>query len=274
MKKAVKKRIIIILIFLFFVFFLFLSLYLYFKPQPSCFDGKQNQNEQGIDCGGICAQECDNVKAQPLIVEEFGIISSGLEKKYDFYARINNPNAVFGSKKFDYTVQFKDFNGEIITTRKGSDFILPREKKYIVIENVDSDSKPIKANLKINNSNWVKFNNYYKKPDVEIINKKYNEVSNGINFAEVYGLLKNNSPYDFNSIKIKVILKDDKDKVVALNSTQMNTINSGEQRDFKLFWPHRFNGSVSNMEVQAEVDIFNSNAFIKKVFKSEKFQQY
>ena len=25
---------------------------------PSCTDGKQNQDEQGIDCGGVCAKEC------------------------------------------------------------------------------------------------------------------------------------------------------------------------------------------------------------------------
>ena len=28
----------------------------YFEPSPSCFDKIQNQNEEGIDCGGVCKQ--------------------------------------------------------------------------------------------------------------------------------------------------------------------------------------------------------------------------
>ncbi len=274
MEKTKQKRIIIIVIYLA-IFLLFsLSLYSYFKPRPSCFDGKQNQNEKGIDCGGVCTKECDIVKAQPLIIGKTGTVPSGIEGKYDFYAYITNPNTTFGSKKFTYTLKFKNLAGEVIMTKNESGFILPMERKYLIIENINLPSQPANIDLKVDSSDWIKFNTYYKAPNIAIVNKRYKEVSNGINFAEAYGLLKNHSPYDFNSIKVKIILKDAEGKIVALNSTQMNTVNSGEQRDFKLFWPNRFNGSVSNMEAQAEVDIFSSNVFIKKFYKSRKFQQY
>ena len=29
-----------------------------FKVDPTCFDGKKNQDERGIDCGGVCALVC------------------------------------------------------------------------------------------------------------------------------------------------------------------------------------------------------------------------
>ncbi|MBN2497104.1 MAG: hypothetical protein JXR96_21100 [Deltaproteobacteria bacterium] len=35
-----------------------LGLYDRLYPRPSCFDGLQNGDEQGVDCGGICAQPC------------------------------------------------------------------------------------------------------------------------------------------------------------------------------------------------------------------------
>ncbi len=274
MENIKRKKIVIIFIYLT-IFLLFsLSFYLYFRPQPSCFDGKQNQNEQGIDCGGICIKECNIVKAKPLIIGKVGVVSAGVEGKYDFYAKVINPNAVFGSQKFTYTLKFKNSTGKVTVIQKNNGFILPSEKKYIVVENVSSDGKPIAINLKINSSNWVKFKDYYENPNIKIINKSYSETSNSVNFAEAYGLLKNESPYDFNVIKVEVFLKDVNGKIVALNSTQMNTVNAGEQRDFKIFWPHRFGSSVSNMEVQAEVNIFNSQIFIKKFFKSKKFQQY
>ncbi len=274
MENIKRKKVVIIFIYSTLFLLFSLSLYLYFRPQPSCFDGKQNQNEQGIDCGGVCVKECDIVKAQPLIIGKVGAVSAGVEGKYDFYAWIINPNVIFGSQKFTYTFKFKNSAGEVIFTQKNNGFILPSERKYIVVENVNSAGKPVAIDLRIDSSDWIKFKDYYESPNIKIINKSYNEVSDSVNFAEVYGLLKNESPYDFNVIKVEVFLKDVNGKVVALNSTQMNTVNAGEQRDFKIFWPHHFDGSVNNMEVQAEVNIFNSQIFIKKFFKFEKFQQY
>ena len=33
-------------------------IYLGVKPASSCFDAKKNQNEEGIDCGGVCVIAC------------------------------------------------------------------------------------------------------------------------------------------------------------------------------------------------------------------------
>ena len=84
MENTKRKKIVIIFIYLTFFLLFSLSLYFYFKPQPSCSDGKQNQNEQGVDCGGVCVQECDIVKAQPLIIGETGAVPAGLEENTIF----------------------------------------------------------------------------------------------------------------------------------------------------------------------------------------------
>ena len=76
--------------------------------------------------------------------------------------------------------------------------------------------------------------------------------------------MRNRSPFDFDSIKIQVILKDAGGKVLALNSTEMKNIKAGEDRDFKVFWPSSFPGTVNSMEVQADVNVFNSDSFLKK----------
>jgi len=274
MEKTTRKKIIIIFIYLILFSLIIFGFYSYLKPNPSCFDKIQNQNEQGVDCGGVCQKKCHKIKAQNLIVGKTGAVPSGVQGKYDFYAQITNPNTVFGSKNFDYSINFKDSSGQIVASKNGSSFILPGEKKYIVATDISAPNTPASFDFKIINSDWVEFNNYYESPNIEIVNKNYNEISSGANFSESKGLLKNNSPYDFNLIKIEIILKDADNNVLALNSTEMRTVNSGEQRDFSLFWPNRFPGSVNNMEVQSEVNIFNSDAFLKKFYKTEKFQQY
>ncbi len=274
MEKTERKRIIIIFVYLFIFLFVGTEAYIHFKPKASCFDGIQNQNEQGIDCGGVCQKECNEIKAQNLVVGKTGLVPSGIRGKYDFYAQIFNPNAVFGSKKFNYKLELKDSSGKIIVSKSGSNFILPGERKYIIVDNIEILDKHVSTNFKIIDSDWIEFNNYYASPNVEIVNKNYSEVSEGTNFSRAKGLLKNDSPYDFNLIKIEVILKNTNGKILALNSTEMKTVNSGEQRDFTLFWPNRFPGSVDKMETQTEVNIFKSDTFLKKFYKTEKFQQY
>lgn len=266
MENTQRKKYIIISVYAILFLLIIFSLYFMFKPKETCFDGKQNQNERGIDCGGVCQKECNLIRAQELTIGKIGIVPSGITGKYDFYAKISNPNAVFGNKNFTYEINLKDESGGIIATKKGSGFILPAEEKYIVENNIESPSVPFSEEFKILSSDWVKFEDYYEKPDIQIINKNYSEISGGTGFANAQGLLRNRSPFDFDSIKVQIILKDSDGNVLALNSTQMQTIKAGEDRDFKAFWPSSFPGTVSTMETQAEVNIFNSEAFLKRTY--------
>ena len=61
---------------------------------------------------------------------------------------------------------------------------------------------------------------------------------------------------------------------MALNSTEMSTVQAGESRDFRVTWPQKFPGNVANMEVQAETNVFSSDAYVKQNFQPQKFQQY
>lgn len=275
MEKTAKKRIIILLIYLAIFLGLGLAVYARFKPKATCFDGVQDQNETGVDCGGVCAKKCSvQVQVRPLQIQKTGAVPSGIAGKYDFYALVSNPNAVYGSKKFDYVVNLLDASGKVLATRGGSDFILPGQTKYLVEPDIPVSGTPTTVNIKITDSDWVQLNSYYEEPDIEIVNKTYNQVSGGVNFSQAYGLLKNNSPFDFNLIKIEIILKDANGNVLALNSTQMKTVKSGEQRDFTVAWPNSFPGTVASMEAQAEVNVFESSTFLNQYYQAEKFQQY
>lgn len=275
MDKYFKKRSVIIFVYLTLFVFLGVISYYLFRPAPTCFDGLKNQNEEDVDCGGVCEKKCsEKIEAADLVVEKSGAVPAGLAGKYDFYALIRNPNTVYGSKKFEYKLILKGSSGEILAQKNGWSYILPGESKYIVENNIEAEDVPSSANLEIISSQWVEFNSYYERPDIKIVNKNYNEISGGTGFSEAKGLLKNSSPFDFDLIKIEVILKDSGGKVLALNSTEMKTVKSGEQRDFTLFWPNSFPGTVGNMEVEAQVNVFDSDTFLKRFYKAEKFQEY
>ncbi len=269
--KYKRKRTIIIAVFAAIFLSIILFAYEKMKPAPSCFDGIQNQNEEGVDCGGVCAKKCD-IKAQDLVVQQSGFVPSGAVNTYDVYGQVENPNNSFGGSEFSYTFNLKDVNGKIIATKQGKGFILPAETKYVIEIGLQTTSVPASVELDIYNVKWVQFKDYFEKPQLNIVNKEYDQITSGVGFGEASGLLKNESPYDFNSISIYVILKDANNAVIALNSTSMQTVKAGEDRDFKTLWTDRFPGSVSNMEVQADVNIFNSSSFSSGYFQSGTLQ--
>ncbi|HLN19098.1 MAG TPA: hypothetical protein VK255_02935, partial [Patescibacteria group bacterium] len=216
---------------------------------------------------------CQKINALPLETKESGIVSGGVVGEYDFYSVVNNPNNLFGSSKLHYRVTLKDSSGAVISQREGENYILPGEKKYIIETGFKSESVPASSEFTIISIDWSQFSEY-RRPELDIVNKNYNEISSGVGFSEAKGLLKNKSPYDFASLKIDVILKDTIGKVVALNSTSMQTVKSGEERDFRAFWPTRFSGNVQNMEAQIEVNVFDSKAFMDRNYQTHKFQTY
>lgn len=266
------KKIVVILVYLIVIALVSWFFYLILKPKETCSDKIKNQNEEDVDCGGICAK-CSMIQAEDLMIGDKGYIDSGVEGKYDFWAIVSNPNNTFGGQSFRYKVTFKDAAGAVAGEKDGQSFILPGDKKYIIENNVPAKD-PRSVELSISDVKWTGFNDYYEKPHLNIVNRNYSEISSGTGFSEAKGLLKNESPFDFGLIKVKVILRDETGKVLALNSTEINTVKSQEEREIRVSWPTRFPGKVSTVDAESEVNIFDSETFLERYFKEQQFQKY
>ena len=245
------------------------------KPKPNCFDGKLNQDEERVDCGGVCQKECEKNAEEAIKINETGFVASGLVNKYDIYGKIINPNDFFGSGEFSYHFIVRGSGGSVLAERNGVNFILPGEEKYLIETNVETTERPIAVELVVSGVAWKKITtDDYRNPSLKIVNKNYDEIRSGVGFSEATGLVKNESQFDFETIKVYIILKAAGGEILALHSTQMNSVRSGENRDFKVSWPSRFPGDVQGVDVQADVNVFKSESFSKRFFETERFQEY
>lgn len=112
------KRIIIIAIYII-IFLLIISSIVYaLKSKPSCFDGKLNQDEEHVDCGGVCQKECKKIAEEAIEIEKTGFVASGLVNKYDIYGQIINPNTFFGSGEFSYHFIIKGKAGNVLAEKR------------------------------------------------------------------------------------------------------------------------------------------------------------
>ncbi len=269
MKRGVKRSIIILIYLIIFSIF-GLLIYQIAKPNPTCFDGKQNQAEDDVDCGGPCRLcEKEIVAKEIEIMEKYFVYGSG--NFYDTMAKIDNPNNRYGAAKLSYEFDLIDRDGNSLSSRKGETFILPGETKYVIELNMVSEVDPYTTEFKVLDVEWEEFLEY-EEPRLSIYNKSYQE-DNGK--SEVFGLLKNESYFDFNSIEIDIILRDENGKPLALGKNEMRTISSQQERDFKIFWPYNLSREVKEVEARAEADVFDpNNSYVKEYRSGQKFQDY
>lgn len=104
--------------------------FLYFYEAANCFDGVQNGNERGIDCGGSCARVCaiDVTPPRVLWAEAFKVTNG----QYNAVAYVENTNISVGSPEVQYTFTLSDRTGTI-ATRSGAT-VLPPDSVYPLFE--------------------------------------------------------------------------------------------------------------------------------------------
>lgn len=260
MSYYLRKQIIIALIYLIIFSAIGGGIYRFFIYSPAtCFDGKQNQNEEGVDCGGPCAA-CQEQLVDPNIIWIKALpVEGGI---YDLAAQIENKNVNHGSGLVPYTFKVYDSKGSQIGEIKSRSYIMPREKKYL-IDTVSLNAVPAKVSLEFGAIEWKKFKL------VESLNLPiFNQVIDlkGKNSYAVFaqGTAYNQTRFDLDTIDIDVVVYDSVGNVVAINKTQKNTMKSGEGRFFEVVWPKSFAADPSKikMEQRAYTNVFSDANFI------------
>ena len=103
----------------------------FFYEVPSCEDGLQNGDEEGVDCGGSCERVC-SFQAVDLVVrwQRFFAVAPGV---YSALAYVENPNAGTQARSVSYTFKLYDTSGILIKTITGSTAV-PQERVLPVFE--------------------------------------------------------------------------------------------------------------------------------------------
>ncbi len=118
-----------------FVFAIIAAVVLFFalKKVPTCFDGIQNEGEQGIDCGGPCQILCRAQYGDPVVI--WGprwekIISNGT---YSFLTYVQNPNIGAGAYNVPYTLKVYD-KDNILLYQKNDTAYIPPDNNFVIFE--------------------------------------------------------------------------------------------------------------------------------------------
>jgi hypothetical protein len=249
------------------VFFFFLY------QTPTCLDGKRNQDETGIDCGGACGQYCiADLASQPLVITDVEALAYGATSS-DAIGNITNKNTKAALRSGTYTFRASDQSGAVVAEATGKFSLLPGESRTVAELGLAVPQNQItKIELVITDEDWVAFTDFTEPPNILVVNQQFSLLAGQAGYAEARGLLQNSSPYDIRTLGIVVVVRDDTGKALSVNKTTMNTLQSGERRDFRLVWPQSFSGTPANTDMQVHFDMLVEDAFVQQYFPGGEFQ--
>ena len=268
------KRLVIILIYIIIISAIGTALFYLSRAKPTCNDGKINQGEEKIDCGGPC-QKCEEIpKIESAQILEKKMIPSG-GNKYDALVKIKNPNSLFGIENLGYTFNFLDASGRVIIQKEGTSFLLPAETKYLFVFNADLTEKPASLDFRIKSYKWQKFLDY-EEPNIVSYQKEFSFMSGGPEFAGLKLKIQNKSGYDLRKITTKTVLRDRQGNPVAINETNNNDVQINEEREVVFRWSEPFSQDidVQNIEIEEEANVFSDENFMKKYGSPGQYESY
>lgn len=258
------KRLTIIIVYLLIFFVVGAGAFLMFRPNPSCFDGRKNQNELGVDCGGICVAACmEKLVANDVLVREITFLPTE-PGKYDIVARVFNPNNDIGASSFRYTLLLRDDSGKELARVTDASFILPQETKLLLALNLETTVLPSKAVIELSDFQWTRRYEYRAKPELNIYSKRYVGNPDESVFGAVLGTLVNESIYDFREVRLKVVLRDAEGIPLAANQSEMRTVTVDREQDIRIVFPKPFKGKVVQVDIEAEANIYDNENFLKR----------
>lgn len=260
MDKTTIRRIKIVIVYLVIIIAITSFFYWINTSDPTCNDGKQNQSEKGIDCGGPCSPCEEVLQTEPINIQEVAFAPGG-NNTYDVVARISNPNNSIGAKEFAYTFKLKDSADTAIAVRQATSFILPGDTRYVAELGLEvvNGSVPVKVEITIENEQWEKISGI-NKPQIGVYGKNFNEYQAGSG-SGAEGTIRNESSYDLKEINAVIVLRDEKGNIVGINTTRRNSIRAKESQYFRVTWPYALESSVQTMEVDPQANIFDSQNF-------------
>lgn len=215
--------------------FIFLIYVVWLKPAPTCFDNVQNQNETGVDCGGVC-QPCELKNLVPLDADWIKYFPAGNQTA--IVAKINNTNIRWAADSFTFALDIYGTSSVKIKTITGNSFIYSGEIKYL-FELSDIDSKNI-SDVKIffSDVNW-KEDIYFPKPLLTQVRGIKTEASQG-GGVNVSGFVLNNNAFNLSKLGIIGFLSNSSAIQIGVSRTELENIAAFTEVPFKINFPKNF----------------------------------
>jgi len=228
----------------------------FLKTEPTCFDGKQNQDERGVDCGGACALVCMS-DTRNLIIEWQRTVPV-VDDVYNSVAYIENQNADAGIEQFNYKFKVYDDENIIITERTGTTFVQPNERAIIFEPSITTgEREPFETFFEITSVvRWQKTDEDFTQRLVVIEDQELENVDSRPRLTATLRTTVLTPVYD---IQVIALLYDAEGILRASSATEMPSIAGSSTREVFFTWPTAFTHEITRIEIVPRINVFSDS---------------
>ena len=219
--------------------------FFYFYKAPTCFDGKRNGGEQGIDCGGSCVKLCASAFLSPKIDwTRYEEIAPGV---YNLAAYIENPNTEAVAVDVPFHMALYDAAGIKISDTSGMVTLPPHRNTlaFLPAVRVGQSSPAAMPFFEFTaGPDW----NKQVDPLIDLVvgEKQFTDESAG---ASLQVALQNIGVQKIPSLKVNVILYDKDNNAIGFSQTVVDGIAGKGGAMAPFTWPTGFGGKVISEEI-------------------------
>lgn len=194
---------------------------------------------------------------------------------YDFLAKVQNPNATYGSSQVTYELTLLDADGHEIARKINSFYILPGQTKYIVDTPLKFTTAIGSATMKITGIQWQELDPLALQGiDFVVTNTAFSKKTQGTVVGVAAGQVTNTSDFDVAQVDVVVVLFGENGDAIGTNRTAINTFLAHTTRGFETTWHAPISGTVSSVYGEANANLFQNDTFIRTYGGQQKFQEY
>lgn len=213
-------------------------------PAETCTDGKQNQDETGVDCGGSSCQLCLTEQAKDLVIvwTRYFEVRPGV---YDVAALVENVNISIGIKDLPYEFRLYGDENAYLASRRGQTYSLPNQQFLIFEPNVQTGSfPPRRMTFEMDEFSW----------------QRADEQSLPISIARTERLLtlprpkltvtlSNSSIRDVPRVDVMVIVSEASGNAVGVSASRLPIVPDTSSADAVFTWPMPFTGTPDDVTI-------------------------
>ena len=212
----------------------------YFRPEPTCFDSRQNQDEEGIDCGGAearCAPCSEKIHDLTILWTRFFKVRGGI---VDAAALVQNGNQFLKTKKLVYAVKLYDESGILIAIRENSTFVHPGEKFLIFEPNLEVQNRePKSALVELRSVSWESG----EAAPIQIDVARKDILLDDALSPRLEVNLKNQANQTYKNIEAAALILGKDDAVLGVSRTIVDSIGISADKNVVFTWPEAIQGA-------------------------------
>ena len=230
-----------------FVLFSIIGLYFAFNifyTAPTCLDGKLNQREDGIDCGGPCELVCSFNTLAPIV--KWSRIVETMPGVYAAVVFVENANIRAEALNVPYTIKLYDEEGFLIKEQSGGIYI-PSNKNFPIFKgNLETGNRiPSRLSFEFTqNINWLEEES--QDPTFSVLNVQYVEKNNS---PRVLATLQNKSVQNIEDLELVVLLYDIEGNLINSSKTLFDNLKKNSSEQVIFTWPQLFDREVIKIDV-------------------------